>query len=42
MGKAYDIKLVQTEILKIMKQLHIALIENNLKYYLYSESTESA
>lgn len=42
MEKAYDIKLVQTEILKIMKQLHIALTESNLKYYLSSESTVSA
>lgn len=42
MEKAYDIKLVQKEILEIMKKLHIVLTENNLKYYLSSGSVLGA
>ena len=42
MEKVYDIKLVQKGILEIMKQLHIVLTENNLKYYLSSGSVLGA
>lgn len=42
MNNDYDIKVVQNEILKIMKELHKILTENNFKYYLCGGSVLGA